>query len=94
MSKKPNKKTQANKEEAKINQRKSEDRDIIVKVSESESNRSILIKSNQDLLQVILSSSQGLFKELKLLTSDDYKRLMTKSIDSNIKVDKSVIFPP
>ena len=94
MSKKPNKKTQANKEEAKINQSKSEDRDIIVKVSESESNRSILIKSNQDLLQVILSSSQELFKELKLLTSDDYKRLMTKSIDSNIKVDKSVIFPP
>ena len=94
MSKKPNKKTQANKEEAKINQSKSEDRDIIVKVSESESNRSILIKSNQDLLQVILSSSQELFKELKLLTSDDYKRLMTESIDSNIKVDKSVIFPP
>ena len=33
MSKKPNKKTQANKEEAKINQSKSEDRDIIVKVN-------------------------------------------------------------
>ena len=58
MSKKTNKKTQANKEGAKINQSKSEDRDIIVKVSESESNRSILIKSNQDLLQVILSFSQ------------------------------------
>ena len=62
MSKKSKKKTQANKEEAKVNQNKSEDRDIIVKVSENESNRSILIKSYQDLLQVILSSSQEVFK--------------------------------
>ena len=51
MNKKSNKKTQANKDEAKINQSKSEDREIIAKVNESKSNLSILIKSNQDLLQ-------------------------------------------
>ena len=44
MTKKSYKKAQANKEEAKINQSKSNDRDFIVKVSESESNRPIFIK--------------------------------------------------
>ena len=64
MSKKPNKKNQEKKEKTKINQSKYEDRDIIIKVSESESNRSILKKSNKKLLQIILSSSKELFKEL------------------------------
>ena len=94
MKRKPTKKIWRSKKEPNISSDTHEERKIVVKVFECDSQRSVFIKSVENSLQFSLSCSKQLFKELKKLSSKNYLRFIIESIYLKVELPWRIAFPP